>query len=117
MIKEHLVSASVTNGAECICNPEILFGTKYGLWDFENELAPRGALMDLNAAWELFLSRTGFFDVSFDRAFCVLNPLADLRRSETAGVKIDNLHPFRVRVFKLLENINLCHFDYRLSSS
>lgn len=66
MIKEHLVSASVTNGTECICNPEVLLGTKYGLWDFENELAPRGALLDLNAAWELFLSRRGFSNVSFD---------------------------------------------------
>ena len=66
MIKEHLVSASVTNGTECICNPEVLLGTKYGLWDFENELAPRGALLDLNAAWELFLSRKGFSNVSFD---------------------------------------------------
>jgi hypothetical protein len=37
MIKEHVVSASITNGAECICNPEILLGTKFGLWDFENE--------------------------------------------------------------------------------
>ena len=27
MIKEHLVSASVTNGTECICNPEVLLGT------------------------------------------------------------------------------------------
>ena len=65
MIKEHLVSASVTNGAECICNPEVLLGTKYGLWDFEKEQAPRGALMDLNAAWELFLSRKGFSNVSY----------------------------------------------------
>ena len=65
MIKEHLVSASVTNGTECICNPEVLLGTKYGLWDFENEQAPRGALIDLNAAWELFLSRQGFSKVSF----------------------------------------------------
>ena len=66
MIKEHLVSASVTNGTECICNPEVLLGTKFGLWDFENEQAPRGALMDLNAAWELFLSKQDFSDVSFD---------------------------------------------------
>ena len=54
MIKEHLVSASITNGAECICNPEVLFGTNYGLWNFETETAPRGTLLDLNAAWELF---------------------------------------------------------------
>lgn len=66
MIKEHVVSASVTNGAECICNPEILLGTKYGLWDFENQQAPRGALLDLNAAWELFLSRQDFIDVTFE---------------------------------------------------
>ena len=65
MIKEHLVSASVTNNGECICNPEVLLGTKYGLWDFENEQAPRGALIDLNAAWELFLSRKGFSNVSY----------------------------------------------------
>ena len=66
MIKEHLVSASITNGAECICNPEVLFGTNYGLWNFETETAPRGTLLDLNAAWELFLSRKGFSNVSFD---------------------------------------------------
>ena len=66
MIKEHVVSASVTNGTECICNPEILLGTKHGLWDFENQQAPRGTLLDLNAAWELFLSRQDFKDVSFD---------------------------------------------------
>ena len=65
MIKEHLVSASVTNGAECICNPDVLLGTKYGLWDFQNEVAPRGTLVDLNAAWELFLSKQDFSDVSF----------------------------------------------------
>mgnify|MGYP006916041484 CR=1 FL=1 len=57
MIKEHLVSASITNGADCICNPEVLLGTKFGLWDFENQVAPKGTLVDLNAAWELFLSR------------------------------------------------------------
>lgn len=66
MIKEHLVSASITNGAECICNPEVLLGTNYGLWNFETETAPRGTLLDLNAAWELFLSRKGFSNVSFD---------------------------------------------------
>lgn len=66
MIKENVVSASITNGAECICNPEILLGTKFGLWDFQKEQAPRGALMDLNAAWELFLSRQGFSNVSFE---------------------------------------------------
>ena len=66
MIKEHLVSASITNGAECICNPEVLFGTNYGLWNFETETAPRGTLLDLNAAWELFLSRKGFSNVSYE---------------------------------------------------
>lgn len=66
MIKEHLVSASITNGADCICNPEVLLGTKFGLWDFENQVAPKGTLVDLNAAWELFLSRQDFIDVSFD---------------------------------------------------
>lgn len=66
MIKEHLVSASITNGAECICNPEVLLGTNYGLWNFENETAPRGTLLDLNAAWELFLSRKGFSNVSYE---------------------------------------------------
>lgn len=66
MIKEHLVSASITNGAECICNPEVLLGTNYGLWNFETETAPRGTLLDLNAAWELFLSRKGFSNVSYE---------------------------------------------------
>ena len=65
MEREHVVSMSITNNGECICNPEILLGTKYGLWDFENEVAPRGTLLDLNAAWELFLSRKGLTDLSF----------------------------------------------------
>ena len=65
MVKEHLVSASITNGAECICNPEVLLGTNFGLWDFQNEVAPRGTLLDLNAAWELFLSRSNFGNISF----------------------------------------------------
>jgi hypothetical protein len=34
MEREHAVSMSVTNGTECICNPEILLGTNYGLWNF-----------------------------------------------------------------------------------
>lgn len=66
MEREHTVNLKLTNGAECICNPEILLGTNYGLWDFENEVAPRGTLLDLNAAWELFLSRQDFdHDVTF----------------------------------------------------
>lgn len=69
MKREHLVSASVTNGAECICDPEILLGTNFGLWDFEKEQAPRGTLLDLNAAWELFLSRNGLQDVSFEEEY------------------------------------------------
>ena len=69
MKREHLVSASVTNGAECICDPEILLGTNFGLWDFEKEQAPRGAILDLNAAWELFLSRKGLQDISFEENY------------------------------------------------
>lgn len=67
MIKEHLVSASITTDkGDCICNPEILLGTNFGLWDFKNEVAPRGTLLDLNAAWELFLSRQKFSNISFE---------------------------------------------------
>ncbi len=69
MKREHLISASVTNGTECICDPEILLGTNYGLWDFKKEQAPRGALLDLNAAWELFLSRSGLQDVTFKEVY------------------------------------------------
>lgn len=60
MEREHTVSVQVTNGSECIYNPEILLGTNYGLWNFKKEVAPRGTLLDLNAAWELFLSRQTF---------------------------------------------------------
>ena len=66
MEREHTVGLQMTNGAECICNPEILFGTKYGLWNIKKEIAPRGTLLDLNAAWELFLSRKGLQNLSFD---------------------------------------------------
>ena len=70
MEREHLVSTSVTNGEQCICNPEILLGTKYGLWDIEKQQAPRGTLLDLNAAWELFLSKQEFDnDVSFKEEY------------------------------------------------
>ena len=70
MIKEHLVGAQITTGDECICNPEVLLGTKFGPWDFKNEVAPKGALLDLNAAWELFLSKKDFdFDVTFKEEY------------------------------------------------
>lgn len=70
MEREHAVSMSVTNGTECICNPEILLGTNYGLWNFQKEVAPRGTLLDLNAAWELFLSREKLInDVHFDEEY------------------------------------------------
>lgn len=70
MIKEHLVGAQITTGDECICNPEVLLGTKFGPWDFKNEIAPKGALLDLNAAWELFLSKKDFdFDVTFKEEY------------------------------------------------
>lgn len=62
MEREHTVNLKVTNGAECICNPEILLGTNQGLWNIEKEVAPRGTLLDLNAAWELFLSRKALND-------------------------------------------------------
>jgi len=35
MEREHTVSMSVTNGAECICNPEILLGTVFGIWNMQ----------------------------------------------------------------------------------
>lgn len=66
MIKERLVSASITSGGSCISSPEVLLGTKHGLWNLNNEVAPRGTLMDINAAWELFLSNQEFSNVSFD---------------------------------------------------
>ena len=69
MEREHAVNTQITNNGECICNPEILLGTKYGLWDFEKEVAPRGTLLDLNAAWELFLSRKGLSNLSFEEEY------------------------------------------------
>ena len=70
MEREHTVSMSVTNGAECICNPEILLGTIFGLWNMEEQRAPRGTLLDLNAAWELFLSKKELVnDLKFDEYY------------------------------------------------
>lgn len=70
MEREHTVSMSVTNGAECICNPEILLGTIFGLWNMEEQRAPRGTLLDLNAAWELFLSKKELLnDLKFDEYY------------------------------------------------
>ena len=65
MKKEHAVSVSLTNGTECICNPDIVLGDKYGLWDLDNEISPIGTLLDLNAAWELFISRKKFENISY----------------------------------------------------
>lgn len=65
MNKERLVGVQLTNGNECICNPTVLLGTHQGLWDIQNEKVPAGTLFDLNAAWELFLSRNKFLNVSF----------------------------------------------------
>lgn len=70
MEREHTVSMSVTNGAECICNPEILLGTVFGLWNMQEQRAPRGTLLDLNAAWELFLSKKELVnDLQFDEHY------------------------------------------------
>ena len=70
MEREHTVSMSVTNGAECICNPEILLGTIFGLWNMQKQVAPRGTLLDLNAAWELFLSKKELVnDLKFDEEY------------------------------------------------
>lgn len=70
MEREHTVSMSVTNGAECICNPEILLGTVFGLWNMQKQIAPRGTLLDLNAAWELFLSKKELVnDLKFDEQY------------------------------------------------
>lgn len=65
MKKEHAVSVSLTNGTECICNPDIILGDKHGLWDLDNEISPIGTLFDLNAAWELFISRKKFENISY----------------------------------------------------
>ena len=65
MKKEHAVSVSLTNGTECICNPDIVLGDKHGLWDLDNEISPIGTLFDLNAAWELFISRKKFENISY----------------------------------------------------
>lgn len=67
MKKEHAVSVSLTNGTECICNPDIVLGDKHGLWDLDNEISPRGTLLDLNAAWELFISKQGFSGYTFEQ--------------------------------------------------
>ena len=70
MEREHTVSMSVTNGAECICNPEILLGTIFGVWNMQKQIAPRGTLLDLNAAWELFLSKKELVnDLKFDEQY------------------------------------------------
>lgn len=67
MIKEHALITLTAGKGECVCNPEILLGTTFGLWDSEYRVAPRGTLLDLNAAWELFFDRRTFMkDLRFD---------------------------------------------------
>jgi hypothetical protein len=66
MIKERLVGVSLTTDKKCICDPIILLGTNQGLWDLNSEKVPRGTLFDLNAAWELFLSKKGFKNIKFN---------------------------------------------------
>jgi len=67
MKKERAISVSLTNGAECICDPDIVLGDRYGLWDINNEISPRGTLLDLNVAWELFLSKQRFSSYTFEQ--------------------------------------------------
>ena len=66
MTKEQLVGVQLTDDKKCICNPTVLLGTNSGLWDFKKETAPKGVLLDLNAAWELFLSKKNFLNIGFD---------------------------------------------------
>ena len=68
MTKEHALITLSAGKGECVCNPEILLGTTFGLWDNEHyKMAPKGTLLDLNAAWELFFDRRTFMrDLRFD---------------------------------------------------
>lgn len=67
MIKEHALITLSSGKGECVCDPEILLGSTYGLWDAEYRVAPKGTLLDLNAAWELFFDRRTFMrDLRFD---------------------------------------------------
>lgn len=67
MIKEHALITLSEGKGECICNPEILIGSTFGLWDSEYRVAPKGTLLDLNAAWELFYDRRTFLkNIKFD---------------------------------------------------
>ena len=66
MKKEHALITLSEGKGECICNPEILLGSTFGLWDSEYRVAPKGTLLDLNAAWELFYDRRTFLkDIKF----------------------------------------------------
>lgn len=61
-----LISIKPSIGA-CICSPDILVGTTFGLWNEEKRISPRGTLLDLNAAWELFVDKkTLIEDLKFD---------------------------------------------------
>lgn len=67
MIKEHALITLSAGKGECLCNPEILLGSTFGLWDQEYKMSPRGTLLDLNAAWELFFDRRTFMnDLRFE---------------------------------------------------
>ena len=67
MKKEHALITLAEGKGECICNPEILIGSTFGLWDSEYRVAPKGTLIDLNAAWELFFDKRTFMnDLRFD---------------------------------------------------
>lgn len=53
---ENLNCAYVTNNDRPICDPYILTGSNIGPLNINEEISPKGTLIDLNGLWELFLS-------------------------------------------------------------
>lgn len=66
MKREHLIHSAITDGAECICNPEVLIGDTYGSWNLQKKVSPKGTLLDLNAAWKLFTGKSTFLESTFN---------------------------------------------------
>lgn len=67
MKREHLIHSAITDGPECICNPEILVGSNFGSWNLQKKVSPKGTLLDLNATWELFTGKQDFLESKFNR--------------------------------------------------
>ena len=72
MVKEHAI-LTITNQGSCFCDPDILLGSRWGDYNLELKLAPRGTLIDLNGIWELFATKHDLITMGANISFIERN--------------------------------------------